>query len=160
MAVAFENRIMTTPNEITWHWYTFDQLASKQLYAILKLRAEVFVVEQDCPYLDLDDNDQKSRHLLGLDDGSLVAYLRSFDDHKGHWLGRIVTHAQVRGEGVGSALMRKAMDSLPTDRPTFMHAQNHLAEFYGRFGFERRGATFLEDGIPHILMKYTPRPAV
>ena len=157
LAASMKNAAMTKPTPVDWTWLDYQELTLEDLYQALQLRAEVFVVEQDCPYLDLDGKDQKSRHLLGRSEGELLGYARTYEDDDGIWLGRIVTSPRLRGVGAGTALMKKAVEDLSHDRPILMHAQNHLAEFYNRFGFERRGDVFLEDGIPHVLMIRDPR---
>ncbi|MFT7620217.1 MAG: ElaA protein [Planctomycetota bacterium] len=152
-----KNEAMTMEHHLTWAWFDFDQLSLQDLYDSLQLRAEVFVVEQDCPYLDPDGKDQESRHFLGKSEDKLLGYARAYEDEQGTWLGRIVTSSQLRGMGAGSELMKKAVQDLRPDRPILMHAQNHLTKFYSRFGFERSGDVFLEDGIPHILMIRQPK---
>lgn len=129
----------------------FDELTTDELYDVLRLRAEVFVVEQDCPYQDLDGIDRRALHLLGTAGRGLVAYARWFNEGDVVWLGRIVTSPASRGTGAGSRLMDEALRRIggPEVR---MHAQAHLRDFYGRWGFERAGEPFLEDGIPHVLM--------
>ena len=120
---------------------------------MLRLRSLVFVVEQDCPYLDLDNRDQEARHLLGLLNDEVVACARTFEEKGLIWLGRIVTAPEHRGRGLGRALMTEATSRLGKRGTMAMNAQTHLAPFYGQYGFEAVGKPFLEDGIPHILLK-------
>lgn len=147
----------------------FDALTNHQLYALLRLRSEVFVVEQDCAYLDADGLDLEARHILGMEDGDLVACARWYwsdapdpqggsDSAAAVVLGRIVTAASVRGKGYGKALMAAALAAVDEESPrrVRMHAQAHLEGFYGQFGFETRGQPFDEDGIPHLLMVREP----
>jgi ElaA protein len=149
----------------------FEALRLHQLYALLRLRAEVFVVEQDCPYQDLDGLDLEARHLLGTRDGELVACARWYwcdgpdpqgdpEDGPAMVLGRIVTSGSVRGQGVGHRLMEAALAAIDGEGagplPVRMHAQAHLERFYNRFGFATRGEPFDEDGIPHLLMVREP----
>lgn len=157
MTLSLKNGAMTKDAHLTWSWFDFDNLELHDLYHLLQLRADVFVVEQDCPYLDPDGKDQDSRHLLGKRGDEILGYARSYEDDRGHWLGRIVTSSKLRGLGAGTELMKRAVQDLPLDRPILMHAQNHLSNFYNRFGFERDGEVFLEDGIPHILMIRRPQ---
>ncbi len=141
-----------TTNTIHWLWKDFDDLGPQSLYQILKLRAEVFIVEQNCPYLDLDGKDQIASHLLGYRKDKLVAYARTFVENDFQWLGRILTCVEARGQGLGVSLMETAILRHDTEFPMAMHAQSHLSKFYERFGFKRTGEVFLEDGIPHVLM--------
>ena len=139
---------------------SFDQLDLRTLYAVMRLRQEVFVVEQDCPYLDADGKDQASWHVLGEDaDGILRAYTRlvprgvSYANYPS--IGRVVTSAAVRGWGEGYELMREsiaACRALWGDTAIKISAQSHLQEFYGRLGFVGTGPGYLEDNIPHRAM--------
>jgi ElaA protein len=152
----------------------FAALSLPQLYAILQLRAEVFIVEQNCPYLDLDNRDAAAHHLLCYDtvqtnEGAttqLVAYCRLLPPHLAYAelpdisIGRVVSSPLVRGTGVGQRLMQEALRRLPTlfaDEYGRMPvcrigAQAYLQEFYEGFGFVATGKKYLEDGIPHIEM--------
>jgi ElaA protein len=136
----------------------FNELTIHELYALLRLRNEVFIIEQDCPYLDLDGKDQESYHLLYYADGQLAAHTRllpkglSYDDVS---IGRVVTAATHRGIGLG----RKLMDaSIRGCYDKFGHtdirisAQLHLQAFYESLGFVAEGEPYDEDGIPHIEM--------
>ena len=113
---------------------------------------DVFAVEQDCVYQDLDGVDRGASHLLGYDDEGLVTYLRWYDGEHGLQIGRVVTSARVRGTGVGHAVMREALARIG-DRETVVHAQSHLHDYYAAHGYVRFGPEFLEDGIPHISMR-------
>jgi ElaA protein len=130
------------------------ELDPATLYDLLRLRAEVFVVEQACAYLDLDgrDLDPGTRHLLATGpDGTLLATARVLDEGDVARLGRVVTAVRARGSGLASALIRRALDTTP--RPVVLSAQAHLAGWYGTFGFEVDGPDFDEDGIPHTPMR-------
>jgi ElaA protein len=129
------------------HEAAFDELDARTLYAILRLRAEVFVVEQDCPYLDPDGRDQDARHLWIEQDGAVVAYLRILPGK----LGRVVTHPTARGTGLATELVRRALEL--ADRPVRIDAQSRLGPWYGTFGWVQDGDEFLEDGIAHIPMR-------
>jgi ElaA protein len=122
------------------------------LYGILRLRADVFVVEQNCVYADLDGRDlEPDARLLWLErDGAVVAALRMLADPAGHRVGRVVTAARVRTEGLGARLIEYAVGLAGTD--LVLDAQSHLERWYERFGFARNGAQFVEDGIPHVPM--------
>ncbi|MEO0599899.1 MAG: GNAT family N-acetyltransferase [Myxococcota bacterium] len=133
-----------------------------ELYAILRLRQEVFVVEQDCAYLDADGGDEVAMHLRGYDDDALVAYLRAFppsEDGCVH-IGRVIVVEAVRGRGLGQALMTRGAD-LATAKwgphPIHLSAQAHLEPFYASLGYVATGPGYLEDGIPHLPMR-RPQP--
>lgn len=137
----------------------FEALSLEELYATMVLRQEVFVVEQDCVYLDADGKDQAAWHLLGMQGDTLGAYLRiipkgiSYGEYVS--IGRVVTSEKVRGTGAGKALMRAALVEAEKHFPNQaikISAQSHLTKFYQDFGFEPVGEGYLEDGIPHIAM--------
>jgi ElaA protein len=133
----------------------FDDLTLRELHDLLALRADVFVVEQDCPYLDVDGEDPGATHVLGFEGGSLVAYARIHETTEGARIGRVVTARSVRGRGVGHEIMRAALVALG-ERASYLHAQDHLRAFYQVHGFTAVGEVFPEDGIPHVRME---RPA-
>ena len=139
----------------------FYELELEELYQIMVLRQEVFVVEQNCPYLDADGKDQSGFHLMGWDEkGTLVAYTRlldkgiAYDNYPA--IGRVVTSQQVRGSGAGKLLMKasiKAVKQLfPQQKSIKISAQCYLIRFYQSFGFQTTGEEYLEDDIPHIAM--------
>ena len=128
-----------------------------ELYDILRLRSEIFIVEQNCPYQDLDNKDQQSQHLLGINNGELISYVRlipkgvSYDNNCS--IGRVVTNQKYRGNGLGKELMHKAIKacrSLYGDCPIKISAQHYLLKFYNDLGFEAIGDTYLEDNFHHI----------
>ena len=138
----------------------FSQLDIFQLYEIMTLRQEVFVAEQNCPYLDADGKDLKSWHLMGFNtDDQLIAYARllpkgiSYSDFPS--IGRIATSAKARGTGAGRALVSQALvecNRLFGNESIKIGAQLYLLQFYQSFGFEAIGEAYLEDDIPHIEM--------
>jgi ElaA protein len=144
---------------LIWTDKSFAELTPHQLYEILQLRQAVFVVEQNCPYLDADGCDQMSRHLCGHDAHGLVAYARLVPagiKHAEPSIGRVITVSRARGTGVGKALMRLAvarMAELFPGVPIVLGAQAHLQKFYAEFGFVVFGQLYDEDGIPHIDMR-------
>jgi ElaA protein len=140
------------------HVATFAELDVRALYAVLKLRCDVFVVEQDCAYPELDGRDTEpgTRHLWLSDDDGVLAYLRVLDDGDVHRIGRVVTAARARGAGRAGRLVQEAL-AVIGDRPSVLAAQAHLTGFYGRYGFEADGPEFLEDGIPHVPMRNVQR---
>ncbi|MCR8923427.1 GNAT family N-acetyltransferase [Dasania sp. GY-MA-18] len=151
---------------MNWICLPFKQLNTEQLYELIKLRVDVFIVEQDCPYNELDNKDRHPGcyHLLGYKDGQLAAYSRllapgiSFDHVS---IGRVVTHPDHRGGGLGQQLIEQAIEQCQQLWPACtidIGAQLHLSEFYGRFGFKAFSDSYLEDGIPHIDMRRSPQP--
>ena len=144
--------------EVTCFWKEFNELSLDDLYAILNLRQKVFVLEQDCPYIDADYSDQDAFHLLGYKDNDLVAYLRAFKPgikYEGSSLGRIVTEINSRGLGVGKKIIKEGVKFLKKEYPDneiIISAQHRLEDFYIDLGFTSRGEVYLEDDIDHIQM--------
>ncbi|HMN91230.1 MAG TPA: GNAT family N-acetyltransferase [Saprospiraceae bacterium] len=138
----------------------FEQLNITQLYDIMALRQSVFVVEQNCPYLDADGKDPQGWHLMArATDGGLLAYARllpagvSYPEYPS--IGRVVSAPQVRGQGAGRVLMQMAIqycEQLFSNQPIKIGAQTYLLQFYQSFGFQSVGDIYIEDGIPHINM--------
>lgn len=145
--------------QIQWLLKSFEELTPYELYAILQLRNEVFVVEQNCVFQDADDKDQDSYHLMGFNDNDkLIAYTRlvppgvSYEEVS---IGRVVTSLSVRRSGAGKELMQQsiyAVYKLFGERQIKIGAQLYLKEFYESFGFEQVSDIYLEDGIEHIYM--------
>lgn len=133
----------------------FSELDAATLYGLLKLRVDVFVVEQRCAYAELDgrDADPAARHVwIPGGDGAPLAYLRVlFEPDGAALIGRVVTAAHARGRGLGDALLTAALD-LVGDRPARLEAQTRARGFYERHGFRVTGAEYVEDGIPHVPM--------
>ena len=142
------------------HWICklFDELTVDELYAILRLRSEVFVVEQNCVFLDMDNKDQRCHHLMGWKGDLLVGYsriMRAGISYAESSIGRIVTSPAARGQGAGRELLTKSIDTLYTlhgKQPVRIGAQLYLKSFYESFGFVQKGEIYLEDGIKHIEM--------
>jgi ElaA protein len=136
------------------HRGSFADFDAATLYAVLRLRSDVFVVEQACAYPDLDgrDTEPATRHLWLADEAGVAAYLRVLQDGAGFRIGRVVTAPAQRGRGLAARLMRAALDGLPPGAPCVLHAQTHATRFYERFGFAVAGRPYLEDGIEHVLM--------
>jgi ElaA protein len=140
---------------------SFRDLDTTTLYAILKLRADVFVVEQNCAYGDLDGRDLEpgTRHVWLSRGDDILAYLRILDDGGVERIGRVVTAPAARGAGHAQRLMDEAMTVIG-NRPSVLDAQAHLVRFYARYGYQQTGPEYLEDGIPHVPMaKAAPQPA-
>ena len=136
----------------------FEMLTTDELYEILRLRSEVFVVEQNCVYQDLDNKDQKALHILGYKNNKIIAYARVFDagDYfKFPSIGRVVVHPKYRNKQIGFELVKTAIMVINVHFKQYdiaISAQEHLEDFYNRLDFKRKGKSYLEDGIPHIKM--------
>ena len=138
----------------------FAELDSRTVYDILRLRVDVFVVEQACAYPELDgrDLDATTVHLWTFDDTGPTAYLRVLQDGDDARIGRVCTRADARGAGLATDLMHAAL-SQSARRPVILDAQAPLTGWYERFGFRADGAGFVEDGIPHVPMRREAAPA-
>src|SRR5437867_8922941 len=142
----------------TWTCKQFAELSPAELYNILQLRNEVFVVEQNCVFQDADNKDQSAWHLMGWNADKLVAYSRILPAGVAYpeaSIGRVITSPSVRGLGMGKELMQQSIDrfySLLGKIPSRMGAQLYLKKFYESFGFVQSGDIYLEDGIEHIEM--------
>ena len=148
---------------VTWQWTRFAGLSGDDVYDMLALRSTIFVVEQDCVYLDPDGLDRQSWHLLGRgEDGTLLAYVRVCDPgvkYAPPSIGRVVVNPSQRGTGLGHVLIAEALkhcDETWPGAPNRIGAQAHLQGFYGRHGYLPVGETYLEDGIVHIDMERPP----
>ena len=143
---------------ITWLCKYFTDLSNSELYAILRLRNEVFIVEQNCPYQDLDNKDQKCYHLAGWKGDDLLAYTRLIPPGVAYpqiSIGRVVSSPSARRTGIGRELMKVSLEKcreLFGDKPIRIGAQLYLQEFYASFGFAVSSDIYLEDGIRHIEM--------
>ena len=141
-----------------WFYKTYDDLTKNELYSLLRLRAEVFVVEQDCPYQDVDNKDQKAIHVFAKENNEVIAYTRVFnagDYFQEAAIGRVVTKSSYRGTGLGQKLMQQTVNYLKKEDfplPIRISAQTYLIKFYEKFGFNKIGIEYKEDGIPHIGM--------
>ena len=144
---------------ISWSIKSFDELNKNELYDLLKLRSEVFVVEQNCVYQDIDDKDIKGTHFFGQDGSDLIAYLRVMEVgvlYPNHMsIGRVVVKQTHRNKKLGNEILAEAIDfcrkKFPKT-PIKISAQTHLKSFYNQLGFEFKGEAYLEDGIPHCAM--------
>jgi len=142
-----------------WSFKKFDDLTPLELYLILQLRNEVFVVEQNCVFQDADNKDQGSHHLMGWDNDLLVAYSRivplgiAYDSFPS--IGRVVTSPKMRGTGIGKILMQQSIEALQKlfgKTSIKLGAQLYLKKFYESFDFTQSSDIYIEDGIPHIEM--------
>lgn len=149
---------------LVWTFLPFDALTPLQLYQALRLRSDVFVVEQECVFLDPDGLDMQAWHLMARDDaGELQAYARLLPagvKAVEPVIGRVITAATARGTGLGHELMRQALlecERLWPAQALSLSAQARLQAFYAGHGFEPVGAEYIEDGIPHIHMRRSAR---
>lgn len=145
---------------MNWEIKKFNELNVTEMYKILALRNEVFIVEQECPYLDCDEKDFKSYHLFAKENDQIVAYSRilekgvSYDEIS---IGRVIVKQSHRGKGISRKMMMKAIDFVENNLggdTIKIQAQAHLIEFYGSVGFKAISEVYLEDNIPHIDMLY------
>jgi ElaA protein len=148
---------------MTWILKKFDDLTPKELYDILRLRNEVFIVEQNCPYQDLDNKDLSSWHLMGKKNKKLLAYSRLFApgiSYSESSIGRVVSSPSARKTGMGKQLMEESIlqirNLFHTDTIR-IGAQLYLKKFYESFGFIADGEIYLEDNIPHVQMLRKPK---
>ncbi|WP_294276547.1 GNAT family N-acetyltransferase [uncultured Chryseobacterium sp.] len=145
-------------SNIIWNIKSFEELTVPELYAIIKARVDVFVVEQVCPYPDLDGYDQQALHLWAEEDGNVLAYCRIFGrgiKYDETSIGRVLTTAQARGKNLGKQLIAYAVQAIENRYHTpeiRISAQDYLLKFYSGFGFEDTGKKYLEDDIPHTEM--------
>jgi len=139
----------------------FEEFSLRDFYEIIKIREEVFIVEQACVYQECDGKDRKAFHLACMEDGKVMAYLRilekgvSYDEIS---IGRVLVRKEWRGRGLGKKLLEKAIEFIENglkESEIRISAQEHLTNFYGSFGFETVSNMYLEDGIPHVEMFYS-----
>jgi ElaA protein len=146
---------------INWKIKPFDQLLTQELYQILRLRSEVFVVEQNCVYQDIDNKDQKALHLFGELNGEIVSYARLFkpgDYFEFSSIGRVVVGQKHRDKNFGHELINQSILEIKknfNEENITISAQLYLKKFYESHGFVATSETYLEDDIPHIEMKIT-----
>ena len=144
-----------------WTFRGFDAMRPAEIHAMLKLRIAVFVVEQLCPYQEVDDLDLIATHLLGTsEENDLVAYARIIPALPGGQphIGRVLVHANHRSSGTGHELMRQVLNHLTKeygDQNSALAAQAHLRTFYEHHGYRRVGPVYDLDGIPHVDMEHT-----
>ena len=140
-------------HRIDVHLASFDDLDRRTAYLLWQLRESVFVVEQACPYPELDGRDLEpaTKHVWAEDEGAPVGYLRVLEDDGVARIGRVLVAKSHRGRGIAEALMRAALGAID-GRPSHLDAQSYLAHWYARFGYEQTGPEFLDDDIPHVPM--------
>lgn len=143
--------------DLTWSVKTYDELTKEELYKIIRLRIEVFSVEQNCPYQDLDNLDQNAIHLMVWDGGELAGYSRLAMPgfiYEEACIGRVITAQSHRGMGLGKQIMKRSIAILENKNAMTIKimAQSYLLDFYQNLGFEVTSEEFLEDNLPHHYM--------
>ncbi len=139
---------------MTWEIKEWSELSNKEVESIFSLRSEVFIVEQDCVYQDIDGKDQRAKHVLGKINNEIIAYARIFkpgDYFEEASFGRTVVKKSHRGKKIGHDLVKKCLENMK-DRIIKISAQSYLKKFYASHDFKAEGEEYLEDGIPHTAM--------
>ena len=137
---------------------SYEELSKAELYQVLRERSAIFVVEQNCPYQEVDNKDQMALHVMGIESGELIAYARVFkaDDYETEAsIGRVLVGKSHRNRGLGQEIMKASLEAVKTQFKTdtvVVSAQRYLKKFYKDLGFKITGDPYLEDGIPHIKM--------
>lgn len=145
-------------SSIVWKIKPFSKLSTEELYQILKIRQEVFIVEQTCYYIDADGYDQQAVHIWAESAGEILAYSRVFEPgikYAEASIGRVLTNPKYRKNNLGKILIRFSIDTIEArfrTRSIRISAQDYLLSFYSEFGFEDTGKKYLEDDIPHTEM--------
>lgn len=146
---------------MVWKIKKFDELNAEEIYEILKIRNQVFIVEQQCPYLDCDGRDMKSYHLFLENNNEIAAYLRIIEKGVSYneiSIGRVLVNSKYRGKGLARDMMKEAIGYISNqlnETSIRIEAQAYLIDFYKSLGFKQTSKVFLEDNIPHIEMLYT-----
>lgn len=145
-------------SNMIWKIKSFEEITTSELYEIIKARVDVFVVEQDCPYHDLDGYDQQAIHIWAEEDQNVLAYCRIFNKgikYPETSIGRVLTTEKARGKSLGKQLIQYAVETIENRFHTSVvriSAQDYLLRFYSGYGFEDTGKKYLEDNIPHTEM--------
>lgn len=143
-------------DRVDYHAKKFTELMTKEFFEIVKLRITVFVVEQNCPYQEVDDADEQAWHTWLQEGSEIVGYTRIIDKGDTVTFGRVLINPVYRGKKLGNKLLEETLkvikDNYP-ERPIIIGAQAHLTNFYGAFGFEEISEVYLEDDIPHVDMR-------
>ena len=147
---------------LSWQIKSYNKLSQEELYEVLRIRAKIFVVEQNCPYNDLDNKDSVAKHVIGREGNKIIAYARIFKEgdfyEKNTSIGRILVCGEKRKKKIGNTLVEKSINFCKKNYPgkeIKISAQFHLKRFYQKLGFVYKGETYLEDGIPHCSMYLT-----
>ena len=148
---------------MNWHVKAFTELSHLELWGIYKSRVDVFVVEQNCPYPEVDEKDLHALHVFAEQDGQLAAYCRIIAEDALVKIGRVLVVSSFRALGLGRVLMQQALQVVQQRFPQqeiHIQAQLYLQQFYESLGFHKISDEYLEDGIPHIDMVWRKREAV
>lgn len=135
---------------------TFDELTVKEFYELIKLRISVFVVEQNCPYQEVDQVDEQALHTWLLEEGIIVGYTRIFEEGNEVVFGRVLVNQSYRKQKIGRLLLEETLKVIEhnyPDKSILIHAQAHLVEFYAFYDFKVVSEVYLEDDIPHVNMR-------
>lgn len=135
---------------------SFTELSTKEFYEIVKLRIAVFVVEQTCPYQEIDAQDEQAIHTWMQEGQEIIGYTRIIDQEEIVTFGRVIIHPSHRGKKLGYQLLEKTLEIIKSqipDKPIVIGAQAHLTNFYGKYGFMPISDVYLEDNIPHVQMR-------
>jgi len=145
---------------MSWKIQTYDELTTEELYKIIQLRVNVFIVEQQTCYEDLDNHDQNSIHISYVENGKLCAYSRILppgEKFEMASIGRVITSQEMRGTGLGKEMIQLALKTIEQRWPStgvFIQAQEYLKNFYGSFGFQQVSGPYIYDSLPHLDMLY------
>ena len=150
----------STPSDLRLRRAHFAELSPFEVYGLCRLRVDVFVVEQECPYPELDGRDVEPStvHVWFEADGAVLATIRVLDDGETRTIGRVATAASARSQGLAARLIEEGI-ALCEGLPVTLGAQARLEGWYERFGFRRSGPGYVEDGIPHVPMRREPADA-
>lgn len=142
--------------KLNWQAKKFSQLSVRELFTIFKARETVFVVEQNCPYHEIDHHDLESRHVFAMDESKqIIAYARIFREEDTVTFGRVLVAMNYRGKGVGNALISRVMQLIRETDPDALvkiEAQDYIQTLYAHFGFKKVSDVYLIDNIPHVQM--------
>ncbi|MGG5342679.1 GNAT family N-acetyltransferase [Enterococcus sp. AZ192] len=139
-----------------YHVKDFSELTTKEFFEIAKLRTAVFVVEQNCPYQEIDDIDEHALHTWLQEEKDIVGYTRIIDNGETVSFGRVLIDHNYRKHGLGNLLLENTLNVISErypEKPIIIGAQAHLTGFYGGFGFKEVSEVYLEDDIPHVKMR-------
>jgi len=143
--------------QINWLILDFKEINNFNLYQLLKLRSKVFVVEQNCVYQDLDDKDQKAKHIIGVYDNQVIACSRVLFEEGYYLIGRIIVEKKYRRKNIGEKIVNKSIQyilNISKNNKIKISAQARLNDFYINLGFVKKGKKYMEDGILHQAMYY------
>lgn len=138
-----------------WFAKEFDELAPREIFQIFKNRVDIFVVEQECPYTEIDYEDLNAIHLFKMENNTLYAYCRIIETQNEIKIGRVLVHKEYREHGLAKELLKRALaccNKQFPDQTVYIQAQEYLQSFYQTFGFKAISDIYLEDNIPHLDM--------